>query len=370
MGLKADVMILIQAVFWLSFYSLATSAEGGHGVDVEDDVMVQQRHFPPRKGTDKIAVCLIGEARHFEINGPSIERHLVGTYKNSDLYVFLRLDENSWKLSLLSPHPSFAFLHVEEQQPLDPSAHPTHILSVPSIQGQLQQFFKIERCAERIREHEKEEGGELYDWILWTRLDSYWSAPPPEIQALNATAYTIPPGTDWGGFNDRLGIGPRDLALAAMERISLLPHLARRGYSELNGEKSLQRQLEIQNIPVVHKSVDFCILSFKRKRFANYPFARLGTASCLNGISCRPCNRFQGDMCRANTGYEVGWWRMYDKLMGEEGAGVRKAFTRVDEACLRGWEGLKSSFREYVGPTAEDICELGKHAKRHHLKGN
>ena len=84
-------------------------------------------------------------------------------------------------------------------------------------QGQLHQFMKIEHCIEPITSYERNHSFS-YSWILWTRLDSFWSAYPPPIRELDPAAYIVPSGQGGGGVNDRCGIGPRHLALPALRR--------------------------------------------------------------------------------------------------------------------------------------------------------
>jgi len=102
--------------------------------------------------------------------------------------------------------------------------------------GLLQQFRMEEEALQRILQHEIRRGA-LYTWILKTRPDTYWAGPPLPLPGLSRIleqagagsampdagpkqgqrrvggAIVIPLGMDFGGYNDRLAVGPRDAML-------------------------------------------------------------------------------------------------------------------------------------------------------------
>jgi hypothetical protein len=66
----------------------------------------------------KIAVCLVGAARRFELTGPSILDMILKEYPNSDLFLHSPLDSDSFKFSLLKFAPNVAAVKIFPPQPL------------------------------------------------------------------------------------------------------------------------------------------------------------------------------------------------------------------------------------------------------------
>lgn len=91
-------------------------------------------------------------------------------------------------------------------------------------QGLLQYFRLVEGCVHLVHQYEKQ-AGVSYAWIIRARLDAFWSAPVPPVHTFQAEAYTIPWGSDWGGYNDRFGIGNRRTSNVALKRLSLLHNI-------------------------------------------------------------------------------------------------------------------------------------------------
>jgi hypothetical protein len=60
----------------------------------------------------KIAVCLVGGARRFELTGPSILEMILKEYPNSDLFLHSPLDLDSFKFSLLKFAPKVAAVKI------------------------------------------------------------------------------------------------------------------------------------------------------------------------------------------------------------------------------------------------------------------
>ena len=62
----------------------------------------------------------------------------------------------------------------------------------------------VEGCLPLIHSYEARHAMR-FDWVVRTRVDTYWSEPPPPLTSVNASAYAIPFGTDCMGLNDRRG---------------------------------------------------------------------------------------------------------------------------------------------------------------------
>jgi hypothetical protein len=70
--------------------------------------------FPSAKSsnTSRMAICLVGGARRFELTGPSILEHVLNVFPEADLFVHSNLDENSFKLGLLRLAPRITEVRI------------------------------------------------------------------------------------------------------------------------------------------------------------------------------------------------------------------------------------------------------------------
>ncbi|CAI7770881.1 unnamed protein product [Closterium sp. NIES-53] len=314
--------------------------------------IIQVRAMQPR-----VAICLIGGARHFELTASSLKRHVLSAYLASHAFIIASLDGDAKKLALLAAHPAVVSVSVRRQVLINESRFPTHVLAVPSVQGQLHQFLKVEQCAAAITSFEHDHRFK-YTWVLWTRLDTYWTAPPPPLDLLDPMAYVVPRGSTWGGLNDRFGMARRDIALGALKRLSSLHQLAQANLSHLNGEKALQHQLWLQGIAATPSPLPFCVLSFRRKLFNGYVFAPLHSEGAADGVSCRPCHPMPMDgRCNPWRGYEPGWQHIFlEGASAEEKSTLKYASQLSGELCEEEWERWRKKAHVWDCVSAHDIC--------------
>lgn len=105
------------------FFPLSSYFDGGRG---EHDSVLEQESLPGNSNQSlnstrswkeeliqaRIAVCLVGGARRFELTGPSIVDRILGEYPNADLFLHSPLDRNSFKFLLLKEAPRIATIRV------------------------------------------------------------------------------------------------------------------------------------------------------------------------------------------------------------------------------------------------------------------
>uniref|UniRef100_A0A7N0T0F4 DUF7796 domain-containing protein n=1 Tax=Kalanchoe fedtschenkoi TaxID=63787 RepID=A0A7N0T0F4_KALFE len=350
-----------------------------------------------RLASSRIAVCLVGGARRFELSGPSIMQNILQAYPNSDLFLHSPLDANTFKFSLLKSAPKLASVKIFTPRPLPQDESQVRVLTAANspngIQGLLQYFNLVEGCLNMIRSYQRTHNF-TYDWIVRTRVDGYWSSPlDPELFVPGK--YVVPPGSSYGGLNDRLGIGDFNSSAVALSRLSLIPKLDAAGQRNLNSERSFLFQLVTQNVSYVAKRAPFCIVSDRRYSFPpgryGVPVAAMSSNGPLSGAKCRPCEPIcEGScvgrvmagldkgwswtewvngtlkMCDAHQEWERGWEKVFDRVAGKRLAKWRKRVGEMGlEECVRDFKEMRRRVTgDWVAPPAEDICRLGFNGKK------
>ena len=84
--------------------------------NVSEEINWKERKEELRRS--RIAVCLVGAARRFELTGPSIMDMVLKEYPNSDLFLHSPLDSDSFKFSLLKNATRIAAIRIFQPQPL------------------------------------------------------------------------------------------------------------------------------------------------------------------------------------------------------------------------------------------------------------
>ncbi|KAJ6399713.1 hypothetical protein OIU77_020297 [Salix suchowensis] len=255
------------------------------------------------------------------------------------------------------------------------------------IQGLLQYFNLVEGCLAMIQEHQSLNGFK-YDWIVRTRVDGYWNAPLGPENFIPGH-YLVPPGSTYGGLNDRLGIGDLNTSTVALSRLSLVPHLDAAGFRQLNSEAAFKAQLTTQGVPFATKRTPFCIVSDRKYDFPpsrfGVPVAALSSPGPLSGAKCRPCKpacegTCVGDvmtwlykdwswtdwengalkLCDARGDLEAGWEKIFDKDAGKEFASERKRVRGLNtKQCADDFNEMKKKASKWDAPPVEEICRLG-----------
>ncbi|XP_020582223.1 uncharacterized protein LOC110025882 [Phalaenopsis equestris] len=351
--------------------------------------------MPPENADEpsRLAICLVGGARRFELTGPSIVKNLLNEYPNADLFLNSPLDEDSYKFFLLNDAPRIAAVRIFVPDRIEETESYLRVLSSENspngIQGLLQYFSLVEGCLSLISTHESRHNF-TFKWILRSRVDGYWTAPlTPSV--FQPAAYVIPPGSRFGGLNDRFGY--RFTSTAALSRLSLLPRLDVAGYHGLNSESAFKGQVNISSLQVREIPLPFCVLSDRRYEFPpgkyGVPVASMANVGPLNGAKCRPCSTAcRGEcamkivsrmvdgwswaewtdlrkersleLCNATDGWKEGWEEVFDRVAGEAAAAVRRRVVAVKlQECVEEFEKMERRTERWDAPAAVEICRLG-----------
>ncbi|XP_073526475.1 uncharacterized protein [Phyllobates terribilis] len=342
----------------------------------------------------RIAVCLVGGARRFELTGPSIIERVVKEFPSSDVFVNTPLDTNSYKMALLKSAPRIAAVRIFKQEPVPETEVQSRVLTAANspngIQGLLQYFSLVEQCLTLIGKHEKRNNF-TYDWIVRTRVDGYWTSPLSPKSFIPGH-YVVPPGSSYGGLNDRLGVGDRNTSISALSRLSLIPTLDTHGFRQLNSEASFKAQLTTAGVPVQTPEQPFCVVSDRRydypPRGSGVPVVSLTSRGPMSGAKCRPCNPVcvgecvggviqslnkgwswtewgngRLELCDAHGEWEGGWERIFDRVAGKRFAELRKGVVEMDvDRCVREFEELMMKVSvngSWEAPPVGEICRLG-----------
>lgn len=261
------------------------------------------------------------------------------------------------------------------------------------MQGLLQYFHLVEGCLAMIQAYQTQNNF-IYDWIVRTRVDGYWNAPLHPKHFVRGQ-YLVPPGSSFGGLNDRLGVGDLNSSIVALSRLSLIPKLDAGGFRQLNSETAFKAQLTTQGVPYVTKQLPFCIVTdrqygFPPSRFG-VPVASLSSPGPLSGAKCRPCRPVcQGpcvadvmlslqrgwswtpwakgtlQLCDAHGAWENGWQTTFDRVAGQKFAAERKRVLGLTvKQCIDDFNQMKNKTANWEAPPVNEICSIGVLAPPH-----
>lgn len=129
------VLLLISSVTFFTYISISSSSAAAVLISLPKaasfkSILHPPNHRPARPlNGSRIAVCLVGGARRFELTGPSIVERILRVYENSDLFLHCPLDSNSYKLQLLSDAPRIASVRIFKPQPVPETESQLRVLT-------------------------------------------------------------------------------------------------------------------------------------------------------------------------------------------------------------------------------------------------
>ena len=215
------------------------------------------------------AVCLSGQARHFELTAPTIAIHFLSYLShhniNTHVYISTYHDQDTQKLRIL--HQILEYLNIEnvkivgvavlrnETVPLVEAYSEEFLASLPGnipSQVAISMFTLTENCNHMIiRGERKFLAGEKYSTIVRLRPDLLFHSPPAFLPYLptHVQNYFWTPGEcQYGGLNDRFAIGARNTMLLLNARLGCTQKLAERRLLSRNSETHLLRSTIVLGI--------------------------------------------------------------------------------------------------------------------------
>lgn len=139
------LLFILLSVTFLTYVSLSSSSSTtvfisfpsftplkyifrGRAAPNRPPLQVETPPVNPLSGS-RIAVCLVGGARRFELTGPSIVERILRVYANSDLFLHSPLDSNSYKLLLLNDAPRIAAVKIFKPKPIPETESEVRVLT-------------------------------------------------------------------------------------------------------------------------------------------------------------------------------------------------------------------------------------------------
>lgn len=132
------IMLIIPLLAFIIFFSFLFDLPFQK---VKNDFLNSNTPSSPSKDEllrSKIAVCLVGGARRFELTGPSIMDMVLKEYPNSDLFLHSPLDSDAFKFSLLKSAPKIAAVNIFQPQPLPENESFVRVLSAQNSPNGIQ----------------------------------------------------------------------------------------------------------------------------------------------------------------------------------------------------------------------------------------
>ncbi|KAH9292828.1 hypothetical protein KI387_042003, partial [Taxus chinensis] len=352
---------------------------------------VSQKSPPPEIKKNRIAICLVGGARKFDMTGPSLLKYVVNRYNNSDVFLHAPFDKDSYKFSVLKEASSgLASVRIFTPQRINETELHNEVFtalgSPNGLQGLLQYFNLVEGCLTMIKSYQIKHNIK-YDWIVRTRVDGYWNGPLPPPGVYSNQKYIVPLGSEYGGLNDRIGIGDMETSEAALSRISLIPLLHERGYRELNSEGAFKHQLDVKGVDYMFKSFPFCVLTEHQYSWPTpiwgCPVASISSKEDLNGAYCRPCTpALKGidamnyinenltrswswimptpglELCDAHDSWEENWEQIFDTVADPKFSAVRHKFKNYSLTdCIKDFEVMRQKTVDWDAPPSKTVCK-------------
>lgn len=338
-----------------------------------------------------VAMVLSGGAREAHMTLPSLVQNVLPPLGGpSKVCFFIRslLDPDAYKLSILlafQPKLQLAMLRIDAAPVSTHAAAISQtVLRPEQANRSVQELLQLEQAQEAVSAFEARRG-KPFDLVVRMRLDAFWSAPP--VEAFSAAAklfrrkklsqgYAVPRAKQFGGVNDRLGIGSSAVSALVNRRVSAMYHHPAAKASlnapiqsvqtpgKLNSEQLLNWTLHLHGIRA-HRlpHLPFCLLVRRKCRCC------LLVESCAqSGNKCRPCLAEEEAAQRRNASLEVEpkWppnaMQRYDAVVPSTYAELRKRVAQRGASgsdCLADMRRLAlQSINHDVHMDVREICRL------------
>ncbi|GJT29893.1 hypothetical protein Tco_0910168 [Tanacetum coccineum] len=151
------LLVLIVPVSLLLFLLTTTTTRSVNYLSNLNSLLYNQSRYNNYENLDvkesRIAVCLVGGARRFELTGGSIIENVLKEYPNADLFLNSPLDENSFKFSMLNSVSRIGGIRIFKPEVMAETDEAVRVLTASNSPNGIQSVDHVEYDFDVLMDH-------------------------------------------------------------------------------------------------------------------------------------------------------------------------------------------------------------------------